>query len=110
MTREFDRNNHSVFLLNYHMIMVTKYRRMVINDEVSNRLREIFERIGKSYEISIEEWNSDGDHVHVLFRAKPQSELRKFINSYKSASSRLIKKEYSEIRQKLWKEMFWSQS
>ncbi|WP_172357944.1 IS200/IS605 family transposase, partial [Pseudolactococcus insecticola] len=42
--------------------------------------------------------------------AKPQSELRKFINSYKSASSRLIKKEYSEIRQKLWKEMFWSQS
>ena len=30
--------------------------------------------------------------------------------SYKSASSRLIKKEYPEIRQKLWKEMFWSQS
>lgn len=38
------------------------------------------------------------------------SELSKFINAYKSASSRLIKKEYPEIRQKLWKEMFWSQS
>ena len=37
-------------------------------------------------------------------------ELSKFINAYKSASSRLIKKEYPEIRQKLWKEMFWSQS
>ncbi len=35
---------------------------------------------------------------------------RQFINAYKSASSRLIKKEYPEIRQKLWKEMFWSQS
>lgn len=54
--------------------------------------------------------NSDGDHVHVLFRAKPQSELRKFINSYKSASSRLIKKEFPIIRKKLWKEIFWSQS
>ena len=38
------------------------------------------------------------------------SELSKFINAYKSASSRLIKKEYPEVRQKLWKETFWSQS
>ena len=45
-----------------------------------------------------------------MFRAHPKSELSKFINAYKSASSRLIKKEYPEVRQKLWKEMFWSQS
>ena len=30
--------------------------------------------------------------------AHPKSELNKFINAYKSASSRLIKKEYPEIR------------
>ena len=46
----------------------------------------------------------------IMFRAHPKSELSKFINAYKSASSRLIKKEYPELRQKLWKEMFWSQS
>ena len=45
-----------------------------------------------------------------MFRAHPKSEPSKFINAYKSASSRLIKKEYPEIRQKLWNEMFWSQS
>ena len=45
-----------------------------------------------------------------MFRAHPKSERSKFINAYKSASSRLIKKEYPEVRQKLWKEMFWSQS
>jgi len=28
----------------------------------------------------------------------------------KSASSRLLKKEFPQIRQKLWKEYFWSQS
>ena len=44
------------------------------------------------------------------FLKDPKSELSKFINAYKSASSRLIKKEYPEVRQKLWKEMFWSQS
>ena len=58
----------------------------------------------------LEEWNHDTDHVHVLFRAQPKTELRKFINAYKSASSRLLKKEYPKIREKLWKDAFWSQS
>ena len=60
--------------------------------------------------ITLEEWNHDQDHVNIMFRAHPKSELSKFINAYKSASSRLIKKECQEVRQKLWKEMFWSQS
>ena len=45
-----------------------------------------------------------------MFRAQPKSELSKFINAYKSASSRLLKKEDPEIKSKLWKEAFWSQS
>ena len=100
-------NNHSVFSMHYHLVMVVKYRRKVINDDISKRLREIFEYIAPNYNISIEEWNHDIDHVHVLFKAEPNSELSKFLNAYKSASSRLIKKEYPEIRQKLWKEYFW---
>lgn len=39
-----------------------------------------------------------------MFRAQPRSELSKFINAYKSASSRLLKKEYPQIKEKLWKE------
>ena len=87
-------NNHSVFSMHYHLVMVVKYRRKVINDDISKRLREIFEYIAPNYNISIEEWNHDIDHVHVLFKAEPNSELSKFLNAYKSASSRLIKKEY----------------
>ena len=86
-------NNHSVFSMHYHLVMVVKYRRKVINDDISKRLREIFEYIAPNYNISIEEWNHDIDHVHVLFKAEPNSELSKFLNAYKSASSRLIKKE-----------------
>lgn len=103
-------NNHSVFCLNYHLVLVVKYRRKVIDDTVSQRLREIFEYIQPSYNITLQEWNHDQDHVHVLFSAHPNSELTKFLNAYKSASSRLIKKEFPEIRQKLWKEYFWSRS
>lgn len=106
----FDNNNHSVFALHYHLILVVKYRRRVINDSISSRLKEIFEYIAPNYNITVEEWNHDQDHVHVLFKGHPNTELTKFINAYKSASSRLIKKEYPELRQSLWKEMFWSRS
>ena len=107
---ELDTNNHSVFLLYYHLVLVTKYRSKVIDDTKSNRLKEIFEKIQSNYNITLQEWNHDKDHVHILFKAHPNSELSKFINAYKSASSRLIKKEFPEIRQKLWKGHFWSRS
>ena len=105
-----DHNAHSVYLMYYHLIMVVKYRRKVINDPISERAKEIWEYIAPRYGIVLEEWNHDIDHVHVMFRAQPKTELSKFINAYKSASSRLLKKEHPEIREKLWKEAFWSQS
>lgn len=107
---KLDNNNHSVFMLHYQLIMCIKYCNKVIDNEISNRLKEIFERISFSYNITLEEWNYDIDHVHILFRGHPNTELSKFINAYKSASSRLIKKEYPQSRKSLWKEMFWSQS
>ena len=109
-TMQLDTNNHSVFMLHYHLIMCVKYRNKVIDDEISIRLKEIFVRIAPTYNITLEEWNHDVDHVHILFRGQPNTEISKFINAYKSASSRIIKKEFPVIRKSLWKEMFWSQS
>jgi len=103
-------NNHSVFSLNYHLVLVVKYRRQVIDDAISMRLCEIFENIQSPYNITLVEWNHDSDHIHALFTAHPKSELSKFLNAYKSASSRLIKKEFQGIKNKLWKEYFWSRS
>ena len=107
---KLDSNNHSVFSLNYHLILVIKYRRKVLNDDISNRLKEIFEYISPNYNITLEEWEHDKDHIHVLFKAHPKNELSKFINAYKSASNRLIKKEFSNMKKFLWKEYFWSRS
>ena len=105
-----DTNNHSVFLLYYHLILVVKYRRNVFDDDMSDYARDIFAKIAPDYNITLLEWDHDGDHVHVMFKAQPNSELSKFINAYKSASSRLIKKEFPAVKKKLWKQHFWSQS
>lgn len=107
---KFDTNNHALFSLNYHLVLVVKYRKRVINDIISNRLKEMFKDIGVKYQITPIEWNHDVDHVHVLFKAAPNSLISKFLNAYKSASSRLIKIEFPDIKDKLWKEYFWSRS
>ena len=75
--KEMDHNAHSVYLLYYHLVMVVKYRRKVIDDPISERAKEIFEYIAPNYGITLEEWNHDIDHVHVMFRAQPK---RKYQN------------------------------
>ena len=105
---ELDNNNHSVFSLNYHLVLVIKYRKKVLSDDVSDYAKEMFVSLGEKYHITLTEWNHDQDHVHVLFKTHPKTELSKFLNAYKSASSRIIKKEFPKIKEKLWKEYFWS--
>ena len=68
-----DNNAHSVFLLQYHLVLVVKYRRQVFDDGISSRAKEIFEYIAPNYNITLEEWNYDKDHIHILFRAHPNT-------------------------------------
>ncbi|MDY7522138.1 IS200/IS605 family transposase [Bacillus thuringiensis] len=107
---KFDNNNHSVFLLYYHLVLIVKYRRNVFNDDISDYAKDMFVRLSMNYNITLVEWNHDVDHVHILFKAHPNTEMTKFINAYKSASSRLIKRDFPQVKKKLWKEMFWSRS
>lgn len=107
---ELDNNNHSVFKLYYHLILVVKYRKKVFSDDMCQYASERFKSIGEKYNITLEEFNHDKDHVHVLFRAHPNTDLSKFINAYKSSTSRMIKKEYPHVKEQLWKSMFWTKS
>ena len=97
-------------MMYYHLIMVVRYRRKVIDNPISERAKGIWEHIAPRYGIVLEEWNHDSRKGKINHNAQPRTELSKFINPCKSASSRLLKKEYLEIREKLWKEAFWSQS
>ncbi|WP_153722845.1 IS200/IS605 family transposase [Sporosarcina cascadiensis] len=105
-----DSNNHSVFSLYYHLVLVVNYHRKVMDKAISEYAKDMFERVDESYNISFVEWNNDQDHVHILFKAHPNTEHSKFIHAYKSASSRRIKKAFPQVKKKLWKEFFWSRS
>ena len=90
---ELNSNNHSVYELQYHVVVVTKYRRKVINEKIKEELIAISKNIFENnYNCKIIEINTDKDHIHILFSASPQIQLSKLINSFKTVSSRLIRK------------------
>jgi len=108
----FDKNAHSVYTLNYHLVQCIKYRRKVLNfPEIINELKERTKRIAESYGIEITAIETDLDHVHILFKTKPQTDLLKFINNWKSATSKVLQRIFHEqIKGKLWANKFWSGS
>ena len=54
-TVELDNNNHSVFLLYYHLVLVVKYRRKVFSNQINQYAKDIFVRIGSSYNITLKQ-------------------------------------------------------
>lgn len=95
-------------ILHLLLFIEYKYRRDVINDIISNRIRDIFNNIGLAHDVEIIEWNHDKDYIHTIISISPSTNLTKYVNATKSASSRLIKKEFPEIKEKLWKDCFWT--
>ena len=103
-------NRHAVYLLQYHLVVVTKYRHKVINNELKERLIEIsYSIIENDWKSNIISINTEEDHIHILFETSPQTQLSKLTNNYKTVTSRLIRKEFSkQLEQYYLKPYFWS--
>lgn len=105
------KNQHSCFLLQYHLVLVTKYRHPVLQGEIEEYLVQYTRDYFKKQDLNILELNCNEDHIHILFEAVPQMNLSNFVNAYKTASSRMIRKNFGdELKQYYWKPYFWSLS
>ena len=103
-------SNHAVFSLSYHLIIVTKRRQQVLDEESTRRAGEIIARVGQAHAVTLEEINGEADHLHLLLRTKPTTNLIRFIDSAKGASSRILKAEFPAIRDALPTPHLWSRS
>ena len=108
----FYTNRHSVYFLQYHLVVVTKYRHPVLFGELKDRLLTISRNVIEGdWNCRIIEMNTDIDHIHVLFEAPPQVQPSKLVNSYKTVTSRLLRKEFgTQLKKWYWENIFWSRS
>jgi len=111
MKYKLDRGAHSVYALYYHLILVVKYRRKVFTDDrIIDFLKQKIHEISETHEVEILAIETDQDHVHILFKAKPTLNIPKYINALKTITSREIRRNFPEVKEKLWRNAFWSPS
>ena len=102
---------HCVYKLIYHLVLVTKYRKKCLSNEMLNRLEEIIKKNCTDWEIDLIEFNGEADHVHILLDMHPNIMPSKFINNLKTVSSRLIRKEFEEeLKPYYWKPVLWTRA
>ena len=76
-----------------------------------DRLEEICRDLCAKWEVDIEEFGGEADHVHLMLDMHPNIMPSKFINNLKTVSSRLIRKEFSQhLKEYYWKPVLWTRA
>jgi putative transposase len=88
--------SHSVFSIHLHVVLVTKYRRKVLTEEMIEDSKEIFTKILDSHQCFLSHCNGESDHLHLLLDIHPNNNISNLIGSLKSATSRILRKKYPE--------------
>ena len=111
MKYDLDHGSHSVYALQYHLVQCVKYRKKVLDKpEIIDLLKQKIKDISSTFNVDVLNIECDKDHYHLLFKAKPTLNIPKYINAIKTISSREIRRNHPAIKQKLWKDQFWSRS
>lgn len=103
--------SHSKYLLQYHLILVCKYRKKFFkNANISNLIKQLSYEICNKHHIRIKYMETDEDHIHYMIETYPNINLSNFVKLLKSYSTYHIWRLNSEVlRKELWKEnTFWT--
>ena len=87
---EYIRSAHSVYLLTYHIVFVTKYRKPVINDEISEFLKGHIGYLCTRFDAELLTAETDRDHIHMLISMPPKVAPAGLIRVLKTQTAREI--------------------
>ena len=84
-------------------MIVTKYRRKVLNEGVLAYINECLKRLVEHVpEVEILKMNHDEDHIHMLVSIPPKMSVGKIVGIIKSNTARDMKKKFSFLKDVYW--------
>lgn len=104
MKRQYIKTDHCVYLCDYHLVLVTKYRRKVIaNEGIWEYIRQKLYEVTEHYpRLRIKELNHDINHVHMLISILPQVPVGSVVRLLKTNSSKGTKKQFKFLSHVYW--------
>jgi putative transposase len=108
----YKKKAHSVYLLTYHIVFVTKYRRPVITDEIGDYMKAHAAYLCGRFNGEMLSAETDRDHIHLLVSMPPDVTPSRLIGTLKTQLSKEVRANFQEHIQKyLWGDApFWSNS
>lgn len=101
-----------VYDLQFHLVLVTKYRNQCLTNEILLWLEDEFTRLLADNDCGLEEFNGEADHVYALISLHPSIAPASLVNVLKTVTSRLSKKHFGEhLKRYYWgTNALWSRS
>ena len=94
---------HSVYHCEYHLVIVTKYRREIFNEGVFAYMQERLAEITEYYpQIKFREINHDKDHIHLLVSIPPTMSVGKAVGIIKANTAKQLKQKFPFLKQVYW--------
>ena len=100
--------SHTVTRLTVHLVWVTKYRYQVLTGDIQKRCREILIQICDTEDVRILNGVVSKDHVHMHIEYPASKSLSNLVKRLKGRSSRILQREYTELRNRYWGRHFWA--
>lgn len=110
MKYDLDKGCHSVYSLHYHLVQCVKYRKKVLTEDIMELIKQKVKEISKTFGVDVNNIECDKDHFHMLFKTRPTLDIPKYLNAIKTITSREIRRRFPKVKNKLWKDTFWSRS
>lgn len=107
----YHKNKHSLFLLQYHLVLVTKYRKPVLIKEIDKFIKDYAVRYLNNNGGVVLKFESNFNYIYIFLEASTNTNLINLINGLKIALSRIVRPEFkSELSKHYCKPYFWSRS
>ena len=112
MKYELKSTRHAKYLLHAHIVFTTKYRKKIFTKEHLEVMKEVFENICIINNATLEEFDGESDHIHILVTYPPRIALSVLVNSLKGVSSRKLRQKFKVFQKEYWGEnvALWSRS
>jgi len=82
----------------YHVWLVTKYRKAILEGKIERKVKDYFLEVARNKSYNILEMETNRDHVHMLLEAKNTKELANMVRILKSISAKKILEETPHLR------------
>ena len=105
------RNRTNVYDFNFHLVFVTKYRKVIFtNEALRNDMKAILKQLAYDIHIQIEHLEVMPDHVHMMLSFPPNMTPSDVVKNLKGSAARLWFKQHPETKQLLYGGHLWSPS